>query len=45
MVQAQLAGMLFDGDGNRMTLSHAVKKGTRDRYYVSRQRLFGLSCR
>jgi hypothetical protein len=31
-----LAGMLFDGDGNRMTPSHAVKKGTRYRYYVSR---------
>jgi site-specific DNA recombinase len=31
-----LAGMLFDGDGNRMTRSHAVKKGTRYRYYVSR---------
>jgi site-specific DNA recombinase len=30
-----LAGMLFDGDGNRMTPSHAVKKGTRYRYYVS----------
>src|SRR5258705_8743374 len=30
------AGMLFDGDGNRMTPSHAVKKGTRYRYYVSR---------
>jgi hypothetical protein len=28
--------MLFDGDGNRMTLTHAVKKGTRYRYYVSR---------
>jgi len=26
----------FDGDGNRVTLSHAVKKGTRYRYYVSR---------
>jgi hypothetical protein len=25
----------FDGDGNRMTPSHAVKKGTRYRYYVS----------
>ena len=24
-----LAGMLFDGDGNRMTPSHAVKRGTR----------------
>jgi site-specific DNA recombinase len=31
-----LAGMLFDGDGNRLTPSHAVKKGTRYRYYVSR---------
>jgi DNA invertase Pin-like site-specific DNA recombinase len=31
-----LVGMLFDGDGNRMTPSHAVKKGTRYRYYVSR---------
>jgi Recombinase len=31
-----LAGVLFDGDGNRMTPSHAVKKGTRYRYYVSR---------
>jgi site-specific DNA recombinase len=31
-----LAGMLFDGDSNRMTPSHAVKKGTRYRYYVSR---------
>src|SRR5437867_3091508 len=30
-----LAGLLFDGGGNRMTPSHAVKKGTRYRYYVS----------
>src|SRR5467141_549203 len=30
-----VAGMLFDGDLNRMTPSHAVKKGTRYRYYVS----------
>jgi site-specific DNA recombinase len=30
-----LAGMLVDRDGNRMTPSHAVKKGTRYRYYVS----------
>ena len=28
--------MLFDRDGNRMTPSHAVKKGTRYCYYVSR---------
>jgi DNA invertase Pin-like site-specific DNA recombinase len=31
-----LAGMLVDGNGNRMTPSHAGKKGTRYRYYVSR---------
>ena len=31
-----LAGMLVDCDGNRMTPSHAVKKGARYRYYVSR---------
>jgi site-specific DNA recombinase len=30
-----LAGLLFDGEGNRMTPTHAVKKGTRYRYYVS----------
>jgi hypothetical protein len=28
--------MLFDGDGNRMTPTHAINKGTRYRYYVSR---------
>jgi len=26
--------MLFDGDGNRLTPSYAVKNGTRYRYYV-----------
>jgi len=31
-----LDGMLFDRDGNRMTPTHAVKKGTRYHYYVSR---------
>src|SRR5438067_6933385 len=31
-----LAGILFDPDGNRMTPTHVVKKGTRYRYYVSR---------
>jgi len=31
-----LAGMMFDGDGNRMTPTHATKKGRRFRYYVSR---------
>jgi hypothetical protein len=28
--------MLFDGDGNRMTPTHATKQGRRYRYYVSR---------
>jgi DNA invertase Pin-like site-specific DNA recombinase len=31
-----LAGMLFDGNGSRMTPTHATNKGTRYRYYVSR---------
>jgi len=31
-----LAAMLFDADGNRMTPTHATKKGRRYRYYVSR---------
>jgi site-specific DNA recombinase len=31
-----LTGMLFDGDGNRMTPTHAIKKGRRYRYYISR---------
>src|SRR5690349_3021212 len=31
-----LAGMLFDGHGNPMTPTHAIKKGSRYRYYVSR---------
>ena len=31
-----LTGMLFDGSGNAMTPTHAVKNGTRYRYYVSR---------
>ncbi len=30
-----LAGILYDGGGERMTPSHAVKKGKRYRYYVS----------
>src|SRR6202045_4740178 len=30
-----LTGLLFDGDGNRMTPSHAGKNGTHYRYYVS----------
>jgi len=31
-----LTGMLFDANGNPMIPSHAVKQGTRYRYYVSR---------
>jgi site-specific DNA recombinase len=31
-----LTGLLFDANGNPMTPSHAVKQGTRYRYYVSR---------
>jgi len=31
-----LTGMLFDCSGNAMTPTHAIKKGTRYRYYVSR---------
>src|SRR5439155_16774420 len=30
-----LTGLLYDGEGHRMTPSHAVKKGMRYRYYVS----------
>jgi len=36
-----LAGILFDAAGERMTPSHAVKKGTRYRYYVSRPLITG----
>jgi len=30
-----LAGLLYDGQGHRMSPTHAVKKGMRYRYYVS----------
>ncbi len=36
-----LAGLLYDGEGNRMTPSHAVKNGKRYRYYVSRPLITG----
>jgi site-specific DNA recombinase len=36
-----LAGMVFDENGERLTPSHAVKKGTRYRYYVSRALITG----
>ncbi len=32
-----LAGLIMDGDGQRMTPTHAVKKSRRYRYYVSTQ--------
>ena len=31
-----LAGLMFDGDDNRMTPTHANKNGKRYRYYISR---------
>ena len=30
-----LSGLIFDGDGNRMALTHANKRGRRYRYYIS----------
>ena len=36
-----LAGLIMDGDGQRMTPTHAVKKGRRYRYYVSTQLISG----
>jgi site-specific DNA recombinase len=36
-----LAGILFDAQGGRMTPTHATKRGTRYRYYVSRSLLTG----
>ncbi len=36
-----LVGLLFDGEGHRMTPTHAVKKGRRYRYYVSRPLIVG----
>lgn len=38
-----LAGLLFDGEGNRMTPSHAVKSGKRYRYYVSNNLIAGAN--
>ena len=37
-----LAGLIVDGEGNRMTPPHAVKKGRRYRYYVSTDLITGL---
>ncbi len=36
-----LAGLILDGDSQRMTPTHAVKKGRRYRYYVSTQLISG----
>ena len=36
-----LAGVLFDANGEPMTPTHAVKKGVRYRYYVSRRLITG----
>lgn len=36
-----LAGLIVDGDGQRMTPTHTVKKGRRYRYYVSTQLISG----
>ena len=36
-----LAGLTFDENGERLTPSHAVKKGTRYRYYVSTSLITG----
>jgi hypothetical protein len=38
-----LAGLLFDGKGNRMTPSHAVKNGKRYRYYISNHLIVGTN--
>ena len=38
-----LAGMVFDENGERLTPTHAVKKGTRYRYYVSRSLIIGTA--
>jgi site-specific DNA recombinase len=39
--EALLAGKLFDDRGNRMSPSHATKRGRRYRYYVSQAILQG----
>jgi site-specific DNA recombinase len=36
-----LTGLLFDAEGERLTPSHALKKGVRYRYYVSRNLITG----
>lgn len=36
-----LAGLIYDGDGDRMTPSHAVKDGKRYRYYLTTRLIAG----
>ncbi len=38
-----LAGLIFDADGDRLSPTHAVKKGKRYRYYVSATLIAGKS--
>jgi hypothetical protein len=38
-----LAGLVYDAQGERLTPSHAVKRGTRYRYYVSQPLLTGAA--
>jgi site-specific DNA recombinase len=38
-----LAGLAFDDSGERLTPTHAVKKGTRYRYYVSKSLITGAA--
>ena len=38
-----LAGLVFDQSGERLTPTHAVKKGTRYRYYVSKALITGAA--
>jgi site-specific DNA recombinase len=38
-----LVGLAFDENGERLTPSHSVKKGTRYRYYVSRSLIIGTA--
>ena len=38
-----LAGLVFDDSGERLTPTHAVKKGTRYRYYVSTSLITGTA--
>ena len=40
---SMLAGILFDAQGERMSPSHATKRGTRYRYYVSRSLIDGTA--